>query len=264
MGTRRAGQLAGLAALACALSIAEAGAAQVPLLDVASVLPSRQSERAGPDAPGPAEHRLNLAAGQRVIVSAQSSEFDTLVQVLRPGEARPLAENDDFGGSLNSRLVFTADRPGEYLVKVSSFSAEDGGSYQLRVEPAPPLPRAETRPSATLATAWRLFDGRLDAGDAQGAAGRFDDVRVGLQAGRQVIILLDAAGGGFDPMVEVYLERGRNGAPIDSNDDGGSGFGSVLLFTPPETGDYIIRVASFGGDGRGDYRLRIGETPLRR
>ena len=263
MKATRTRQMTHFAISAFALAMAAAASAQTPILDVAGVL--RSSSDVGPAAETAdgGEHRVRLVAGQRVIVSARSSDFDTVVQVTRAGEPQPLAENDDHGDGLDSRLVFTADQPGDYLIRVASFSPDDGGGYQLRVDPAPPLPAPRTDPSSTLATSWRLFDGRLDSADAQGGNGRFDDVRVSLVAGRQQIVLLDAAEGTFDPIVEIYLEKDGDSEPLGSNDDGGADLGSVLLFTPPETGEYIIRVASFERDGEGAYRLRVGETPAR-
>ena len=44
---------------------------------------------------------------------------------------------------------------------------------------------------------------------------------------------------------------------VDSNDDGGAGFNALMAFSPAEAGDYIVRVTSFGENGRGSYRLWI-------
>lgn len=61
--------------------------------------------------------------------------FDPVVQVLRASnrEAEPLATNDDSGGTLNSLLQFKAEEAGDYIIRVTSFSADGRGRYRLRV-----------------------------------------------------------------------------------------------------------------------------------
>jgi hypothetical protein len=74
---------------------------------------------------------------ERLILLDSPTEggFDPVVQILRAEnrEAEPLASNDDSGGTLNSLVQFKAEEAGDYIVRVTSFSAQGRGRYRLRV-----------------------------------------------------------------------------------------------------------------------------------
>jgi hypothetical protein len=208
-------------------------------------------------------HALLLGAGTRYRVSVESPQeggFDTVLQLLRPGSTAPLAENDDAGGTLNSRLAFTPDRSGEYLIRVHSFNPEGRGPYTVRVEPLPPLPPPiSAAPSATATTSWRIWDGALGADDPDNDGHHYDDYLVHLGAG-QHLIGLDATGPEpFDTLVQLFRPQTREGDPLDADDDGGRDLNSLLIFEASEAGDYIVRVTSFGDNAAGPYRLRISD-----
>ncbi len=208
-------------------------------------------------------HALLLTAGTRYRVSVESPQeggFDTVLQLLRPGSTEPLAENDDAGGTLNSRLAFTPERSGEYLIRVHGFSPDGRGPYAIRVEPMPPLPEPiRAAPAATATTRWRVWEGALDASDPDNDGRRFDDYLVHLDAG-QHFIAVDATGSEpFDTLVQLLRPEDREGDPVEADDDGGSGLNSLLVFEAGEAGDYIVRVTSFGDRGTGAYRLRISD-----
>jgi hypothetical protein len=208
-------------------------------------------------------HALLLTAGTRYRVSVESPEqggFDTVVQLLRPGSTEPLAENDDAGGTLNSRLAFTPERSGEYLIRVHGFSPDGRGPYTIRVEPMPPLPAPiSAAPGATATTTWRVWEGALGAGDPDNDGHRFDDYLVHLDAG-QHFVALDATGAEpFDTLVQLLRPEAREGDPVDSDDDGGRNLNSLLVFEAAEAGDYIVRVTSFAENAAGPYRLRISD-----
>lgn len=208
-------------------------------------------------------HAVLLSGGTRYRVSVESPQeggFDTVLQLLRPGSIEPLAENDDAGGTLNSRLAFTPERSGEYLIRVHGFSAEGRGPYTVRVEPMPPLPPPiSAAPGATATTTWRVWEGALGAGDPDNDGRRFDDYLVHLDAG-QHFVALDATGPEpFDTLVQLLRPEAREGDPIDSDDDGGRDLNSLLVFEAAEAGDYIVRVTSFAENAAGPYRLRISD-----
>lgn len=240
-----------------ALLLGSAAAAQAPLLSTRGRLPAAS---AGASVPPSIGHTVQLARGQRVRISAASDDFDTVLRLYQPGKAEPIAENDDFEGSLNSRLLFTAPEFGEYRIEVSAFSSAASGAYSVVVSPAPALPPPVTE-AATLTASieWRRFEGALTAEDPEGEDGRFDDFQLTLAEGQSIVILLDAVEGAFDPIVHVHDLAGRESAPIATNDDAGAGLSSRLLFTAPAAGDYIVRVAAFSG-GTGRYLLRVGDV----
>lgn len=80
---------------------------------------------------------LTLEAGSPVVVTMQSSDFDTLITIgeLRGGSFIALASNDDaVVGSTNSRLEFVSPSAGQYIVLFSSYEAGKTGTYTYALE----------------------------------------------------------------------------------------------------------------------------------
>ncbi|MCB9596234.1 MAG: PPC domain-containing protein [Sandaracinaceae bacterium] len=78
------------------------------------------------------EHTLELTAGWTVTIDMVSPAFDTYLY-LRGADGAPIAENDDGGEGLNSRLTHRVDVPGTYTVRASAFSPRGRGAYRLTV-----------------------------------------------------------------------------------------------------------------------------------
>jgi hypothetical protein len=76
---------------------------------------------------------------------------------------------------------------------------------------------------------------------------------VPLEAGRRYVIR--AASTVFDTVVQVY--RAGNVTVLAEDDDGGDGTSSRLDFVAPESGDYLVCVASYGGRGAGAYTVDV-------
>ncbi len=202
------------------------------------------------------EHRVQLEAGRRYAISATSDAFDTYLRLLPPGSEEPVAENDDSGDSLNSRINFTPPTSGEYVVRVSSFAPGGTGDYNLRVEPAAPLPALITRPTRTERGQWRIYQGSLAASDPADNERRYDDYELRLAAGETAMIHVTGEGD-LDPMLMVYSADDRGGDALAADDDSGGGVNPFVFFAPGEAGTYVVRVTSFGANETGSYRLRI-------
>lgn len=78
---------------------------------------------------------MKWVAGSTYVVDLASPHFDTYL-VLEDAAGKRLAQNDDFGGTLNSRLVFTAPATGTYRVIASALGDRGQGSFVLQVRPA--------------------------------------------------------------------------------------------------------------------------------
>lgn len=239
--------------------------AQAPLLSETGNLEPRPGAQAvdrdvAATQPPSANRVLRLEADQRVVISAEALGFDPLVQVRRSGDDEILGQDDDSGEGVNARLYFTAPASGEYEIRVSSYFPTEAGEYRLTVLPVEEMVAAATGASSTRRMLWRVYRGTLEDRDPQGSEGRFDDFQLSLRAGQQVVILLDAVANAFDPIVQVYRARGREGEPLAVNDDRNDGLGSLLTYTARDSEDFIVRVTSFGAAGRGPYVLRIGDA----
>jgi len=206
------------------------------------------------------DQSVRLEGGQRYRISVSSANFDPMVQVLAPGSEQVLVEDDDSGGLLNPRAVFTPVDSGDYVVRTLGFLPESAGGYQLQVELAPPLPPPlPTQPPGERTpdlTRWTSYTGSLTESDAGIGGVRFDDYLVTLGPDEDLFIQLDSDA--FDPIVQVLPAGDREGMVLAGDDDSGPGVNAHLWFAPGTEGDYIVRVTSFGGNGTGEYRLRLG------
>ncbi|MGB8817323.1 MAG: M10 family metallopeptidase [Rhizobiaceae bacterium] len=89
---------------------------------------------------------VNLVAGQSYTIDLfGGGGIDTYLRVWAPGSVDRnsgslVAQNDDYGGSLNSRVTFTASVSGRFYIDASDFNSNTG-SYTVQVTPAaaPPL-----------------------------------------------------------------------------------------------------------------------------
>jgi hypothetical protein len=204
------------------------------------------------------EHRLRLEAGRRYRISAESDDFDTMLRLFRPGESESVAENDDFGGSLNSRITYTAQEGGEYVIRIQSFSPDGRGAYRLRTEALPPIPPPlNVPPSGTGTLRWQMWDGELSATDPDRDGKHFDDYPVRMVQGETRIISIESDA--IDPIIWVMRADEREGEPLEMDDDAGVRFNALLAFQAEDGGNYIVRVTSFGDQSRGAYRLRISD-----
>ncbi|WP_296819727.1 PPC domain-containing protein [Brevundimonas sp.] len=203
---------------------------------------------------------LNLAAGTRVEAVMRSEAFDTYLIVGREGQDgfEEIARDDDgLGEGLNSRLRFTAAQPGLYEVRARGFAGMGQGAYTLSFTdrgPAPPIPQpGSVAPGADIQGV--LADD--DAYSEDEETSRFDAYRFSARAGDRLEVI--ARSEAFDTVVEVGRENEYGGwTQLFYDDDGlGEGLNSRLRFTAPQDGDYIVRLRSFGGSGRGDYQLTM-------
>lgn len=74
----------------------------------------------------PDDYSFFATAGEQIRVQTSNTSIDTTIRVIGPDGSINLFD-DDGGGSLTSRLVFTAADTGQYIVVVSSFSGNPGG-----------------------------------------------------------------------------------------------------------------------------------------
>lgn len=207
------------------------------------------------------DHRIRLEAGQRYRITLESEAFDTVARLLRPGqEEEPLAENDDYGEGLNSRITYSPAESGDYVLRVTGFAGDARGPYAAKVEQMPPLPAPISTAGTAVTTTgtWSLWEGALADTDPDRDGRHYVDYLVHFDAGQRRFISLEAVGD-WDPMVEILAANAREGDTIDQDDDSGVDLNSLLAFQSAEAGDYIVRVTSFGEGTTGNYRLWVSQ-----
>ena len=192
--------------------------------------------------------------------------------------------NDDWGGTYNSRVTFTATETGTHYIAAGAWSSRQG-TYEVEVTdnspPAPPAPApepsatplGETAPqtvsepegedlSADTATSGRVAVGETASGDIASAGDR-DWFAVELVAGRSYTIELRGSPTGDGTLRDPYLrgihDTQGNLIPGTRNDDGGHRLNSQLTFTASASGTHYIAAGAFGGN-RGTYEVEVTDN----
>lgn len=123
---RPIGSLITLMALTAGLGI---GVASLPAQAQSPIVETR-----GTIVPAESVHTFEGQAGQVVTITLDSEDFDPVLS-LQTSTGEQIAFNDDFGGSLNSRIVAELPADGIYRVVARSYSG-NGGDFNLMVRPA--------------------------------------------------------------------------------------------------------------------------------
>ncbi|MDG5750955.1 M10 family metallopeptidase C-terminal domain-containing protein [Qipengyuania sp. XHP0211] len=97
------------------------------------------------------------------------------------------------------------------------------------------------------------------ATDELEVAGDTDWFKITFQAGETVNISL--FGSGASPVSDTYLRvYDSNGVLVAENDDGGSGYNSLLRFTASSGGTYYIEADSYANNKVGEYTIEVTEA----
>lgn len=229
---------------------------------------------------------FQLAAGTVVTADIDAEELSSpsrLDSYLRLFDAngQEIRANDDFGGSLDSRLTANVPHEGTYYIGVSAFGnsqyrpnaagsgqpARSGGSYLLSVSvstaplppttppqpPSPPPPSDLGEPSESIESSIPLvFEN--DAVSVQGFIGNglfgladVDVYALQLVAGTNIVVDINARSLPSPTGLDSYLRLfDRTGRLITANDDDDGSRDSLLVFSVVESGIYYIGVSAYG------------------
>jgi hypothetical protein len=77
-------------------------------------------------------HTVKLAPGKTYTIDMQSTAFDTWLR-LEDSKGNELAFDDDSGGGLNSRIVFTPTKADTYRLVATTFGNGATGKYSITV-----------------------------------------------------------------------------------------------------------------------------------
>lgn len=174
-------------------------------------------------------------AGEVVQLELMSEDFDCYL-FLYDGAGQLMAEDDDSGGSYDSRLTATLPSDGIYLVVASSYYAREEGTYRLRVE------RVDARaryPSLALPAAIdRRFDGHTPRGDGNRP---FHVYAVDLEAGLNVVV--EMTSNQLDTYLYLVDDKGDE---VASDDDSAGNLDARIDIAPPRSGRYFVVATTFG------------------
>ncbi|MFC1628245.1 caspase family protein [Gemmatimonadota bacterium] len=190
------------------------------------------------------EHIFRAAAGQHIIVTMRSSDFDSWLGLQSPSE--DVEENDDFDEiSTNSRIELDITESGTWTVIATSYEKDETGSYEIIVEFG--------TSSLTSKSGETITSGSLASGDQLLDDGRYVDTYVlDGTSGEQVVIDLRSAD--FDTYLRLVSPTGV----MQHNDDFESDQNrSLLNLTLEESGTYSVVVTSYEAGESGTYDLLI-------
>jgi hypothetical protein len=184
---------------------------------------------------------LPVSAGQTVVISAASSAFDTTLSLSGPGGEQLF--DDDGGGGLNSRIIFTPRRSGDAILAVAPYDPGHG-AFTLTSEPLTPLAFITHAPGTSSITRSEL------ASDESSAV-------LGLRAPAGQRLTIDATSDDFDTMLAaVSPDDGTS----QSDDDSAGGTNSRLTMVVPAGGELLLIVSSYDQGKGGDFALHVSEA----
>jgi len=199
-------------------------------------------------------YRIQGSAGQRLVATVASGDFDTYLMVRGPNDDNK--ENDDIEGRPGeSEVVMTLGQTGEYRIIVTTFNPGETGAYTLRIEhegagATASGPSDDPRGASSVRT---LLDesGSLVDGDLTLDAGEYID-RYKVQVDEGQTLIVDMRSSDFDTYLFV---RSPSGDQTDNDDFEGDANRSRVEVAVSEAGTWLIVATSFNPGETGAYRL---------
>jgi hypothetical protein len=196
-------------------------------------------------------YRLEARAGQQLVIAMESGDFDTFLAFgpLEGTVVEVVSSNDDSGGTSNSRLRLSIAADGTYGIQARALTQSAVGGYTISVreiEAVPPRPiTANAEVTGTLAEGDVDAENRpFQAWSYRGSAGETLGIRLRSAEFDTYLVLGRMVDGTFE-------ELASNDDESEENTD------SVILFTLPADGEYLIRAGAFSADAAGGYTLRL-------
>jgi Ca2+-binding RTX toxin-like protein len=159
--------------------------------------------------------------------------------------------DDDSGVGTNAHIAFTPGQSGEYYIRTSGFSTQQG-SYELQVsDPQHPGDNIGEVPGGTLPD---LVPGS-DVESKIDFNGDRDGYHIEVTKGVVYQFDLVGTGGGGTALADPTLQLvDQNGNVVAFNDDSGGTLNSSIVFLAPDSGFYTLRAGGFGAN-TGTYAL---------
>lgn len=197
-------------------------------------------------------HAVKVVKGMSYVIDMVSTDFDAFLR-LEDSASNQLAQDDDGGGNLNSRIRFTASKDDTYLIFAETLGGSQEGQYTLSFRSIVAAPVKTIAMPALAAKKPSEFKGELAQSDPPGPY-RDRPAKhhtIDLKAGQTYVI--DLVSKDFDAYL---LLQDPNGVTLAQDDDGGGSLNSRISFRVPTDGRYRLVGTTFNGQV-GQYTLRV-------
>jgi hypothetical protein len=203
------------------------------------------------------DYRYTGSAGDRIIITLRSRDFDALLLWGHgtDGQFAREAGDDDSGGGTDSRLEVTVGSAA-YTIRVNSIESRRAGNYTLAIETVGGTTRQAGDEAIRRIATGQSVDGRLVASDPQFSDGsHYHIYRHDARAGERLTISLESDD--FDTYLRWGRVAGDGVEDLQDDDDGGDGTNSMLDVVAGADGTYLIVANSYNAGGLGSYRLSV-------
>ena len=212
-----------------------------------------------------ATHDVVLHRGQRVTVTMESAQFDTLLRV-EPAAGEPVENDDVSPRDTNSRVDFTAPIDGRYRIVATSYAPGMSGAYAITVQAgapgqgmivtggAQPGPDAQHGQGGTLRAGTPVSE-YLSPGDPSSGGRYVRSYRLDGRQGDMVTLRLESTA--FDPTLTVI---GANGQRWYNDDTTPQDTNSTVQVTLPAAGSYRVEVSSYRAGATGPFTLTVSSS----
>lgn len=190
---------------------------------------------------------VEAGVGVELEIVMDSGEFDTYLYLIGPTGERLTSDDDGGAWGTNSRIQHTTQSEGTYRVLATSYGGYSQGAYTIRISEgfgssnqATPLAMDEEITGTLEATPMDEFGYQPEVGDRY---------TIDLEAGIQAVFAM-----GSDDIDSYLRLLGPEGYDVASDDDGGEGLNSRLVFMVQQSGTYTLVASALSG-GAGTYTL---------
>ncbi|HZZ82042.1 MAG TPA: PPC domain-containing protein [Gemmataceae bacterium] len=192
-------------------------------------------------------HTVKLAKGKSYAIDLVSTDFDAFLRLLDK-DGKELAADDDSGGDLNSRILHSADRDGDYIIVVTSFDGQVG-KFSLKVREFAFKGEAKPRDVGKNGI---TINGQINQNDKSPLGKRGILYTVQLKKGQTYQI--DLSSQAFDSYLYLFDAKGKI---LAQDDDGGGNLDSRITYRAEADGVFHILASSLDGNETGDFTVTV-------
>lgn len=202
-------------------------------------------------------YSFNGRPGQSVNIELSSSDFDTYLVLRSPnGDSE---YNDDAENSQNSLISRELTEIGNYEVVVTSYSAEETGSYSLTIgadETNTSTPVSSSSRDLVNLDLERAVQAALTSEDSLSSDNNYEDIYA-FNANTGDTLSINMTSIELDTFLRVITPEGDI---IENDDLDGDTSQSEIQVTVREGGRFRIIATSYGAEETGSYRILVNEN----